>query len=145
MEPALLARNSLWLNAFFQKRRMATSAPSPKAKSLVKNTGTRRPTWIRVTPSAAAAPSASAPRWTRIRATRTRHRWPHPATQAARRHDTLPSQRPRIRAYRPLVLWRRRRDARGRPRQRQRLRQPAAGHSRKRAHRRPSSAPARVL
>ncbi|KAE9185374.1 hypothetical protein PF004_g23380 [Phytophthora fragariae] len=34
MEPALLARNSLWLNAFFQKRRMATSAPSPKAKSL---------------------------------------------------------------------------------------------------------------
>ncbi|KAE9045523.1 hypothetical protein PR002_g2191 [Phytophthora rubi] len=28
MEPALLARNSLWLNAFFQKRRMATSAPS---------------------------------------------------------------------------------------------------------------------
>ncbi|KAE8987231.1 hypothetical protein PF011_g19660 [Phytophthora fragariae] len=48
MEPALLARNSLWLNAFFQKRRMATSAPSPKAKSLVKNTGTRRPTWIRL-------------------------------------------------------------------------------------------------
>ncbi|KAE9196780.1 hypothetical protein PF004_g20038 [Phytophthora fragariae] len=36
VEPALLARNSLWLNAFFQKSRMTTSAASPQAKSLVK-------------------------------------------------------------------------------------------------------------
>lgn len=36
VEPALLARNSLWMNAFFQKSRMTTSAASPQAKSLIK-------------------------------------------------------------------------------------------------------------
>ncbi|KAG7385486.1 hypothetical protein PHYPSEUDO_001436 [Phytophthora pseudosyringae] len=36
VEPALLERNSLWMNAFFQKARMTTSAASPQAQSLVK-------------------------------------------------------------------------------------------------------------
>ncbi|KAL4157692.1 hypothetical protein KRP22_008403 [Phytophthora ramorum] len=36
VELALLERNSLWMNAFFQKSRMTTSAASPQAKDLVK-------------------------------------------------------------------------------------------------------------
>ncbi|KAF1778512.1 hypothetical protein GQ600_8275 [Phytophthora cactorum] len=36
VEPALLERNSLWMNAYFQKIRMTTSAASPQAKSLIK-------------------------------------------------------------------------------------------------------------
>ncbi|POM59921.1 hypothetical protein PHPALM_31278, partial [Phytophthora palmivora] len=36
VEPALLERNSLWMNAFFQKSRMTTSATSPQAKILIK-------------------------------------------------------------------------------------------------------------
>jgi hypothetical protein len=36
VEPALLEHNSLWMNAFFQKSRMTTSAASPQAKSLIK-------------------------------------------------------------------------------------------------------------
>ncbi|OWZ14464.1 hypothetical protein PHMEG_00012059 [Phytophthora megakarya] len=36
VEPALLEQNSLWMNAFFQKSRMTTSAASTQAKVLVK-------------------------------------------------------------------------------------------------------------
>ncbi|KAF4035936.1 hypothetical protein GN244_ATG12023 [Phytophthora infestans] len=36
VEPSLLERNSLWMNAYFQKIRMITSAASPQAKNLIK-------------------------------------------------------------------------------------------------------------
>ncbi|ETM98676.1 hypothetical protein PPTG_19370 [Phytophthora nicotianae INRA-310] len=36
VEPSLLEHNSLWMNAYFQKIRMVTSAASPQAKNLIK-------------------------------------------------------------------------------------------------------------
>ncbi|KAF4316096.1 hypothetical protein BBO99_00005372 [Phytophthora kernoviae] len=36
VEPALLERNSLWMNAFFQKSRMVTSPASTQAKALIR-------------------------------------------------------------------------------------------------------------
>ncbi|KAG7398954.1 hypothetical protein PHYBOEH_010059 [Phytophthora boehmeriae] len=36
VEPSLLERNSLWMNAFFQKSRMVTSPASAQAKALIK-------------------------------------------------------------------------------------------------------------